>query len=151
MARAVIPIEEQLAALATMSSAHLREHWTKVTGKAVPRVSPAMLRLALAYELQAKAHGGLSRATQRTLAQLGTAKTRTSPALPGMRLVREWNGVVHVVTVDDDGVVMWNDRSWRSLSEVARAITGTRWSGPAFYGLKTAVKPRAAANTRAAA
>jgi hypothetical protein len=151
MARAVIPIEEQLAALATMSSAHLREHWSKVTGSVVPRVSPAMLRLALAYELQANAHGGLSRATQRTLAQLAGAKTRTSPALPGMRLVREWNGVVHVVTVGDDGVVRWSDRDWRSLSEVARAITGTRWSGPAFFGLKTAVKPRAAANTRAAA
>ena len=151
MARAVIPIEEQLAGLATISSAQLREHWTKVTGTVVPRVSPAMLRLALAYELQATAHGGLSRTTQRTLTQLGAAKTRTSPALPGMRLVREWNGVVQVVTVADDGTVMWNDRSWRSLSEVARAITGTRWSGPAFFGLKTAIKPRAAANTRAAA
>jgi hypothetical protein len=145
MARAVMPIEEQLAGLTTMSSAHLREHWAKLTGSVVPRVSPAMLRLALAYELQAKAHGGLSRATQRTLAQLACAKTRTSPALPGMRLVREWNGVVHVVTVADDGVVRWSDRDWRSLSEVARAITGTRWSGPAFFGLKTAVKPRAAA------
>jgi hypothetical protein len=145
MARVVIPIDEQLAGLATMSSAQLRERWSKVTGRTVPKVSPAMLRLALAYELQAKAHGGLPRATQRTLAQLSTAKTRTSPALPGMRLVREWNGVVHVVTVGDDGVLRWSEREWGSLSEVARAITGTRWSGPAFFGLKTAVRARAAA------
>jgi hypothetical protein len=53
-----------------------------------------------------------------------------------MRLVREWNGKVHVVTIGEDNVISWNDRHWRSLSEVARAITGTRWSGPAFFGLK---------------
>ena len=53
-----------------------------------------------------------------------------------MRLTREWNGVLHTVTVEEDGRVQWNGRDWRSLSEVARAITGTRWSGPAFFGLK---------------
>jgi hypothetical protein len=53
-----------------------------------------------------------------------------------MRLVREWHGTVHVVTVDEDGSIHWNGRSWRSLSEIARTITGTRWSGPAFFGLK---------------
>jgi hypothetical protein len=145
VARVIVPVEDQLAELATMSSAQLRQHWVRLTGKAVPRVSPAMLRLALGYELQVKAYAGLSRATQRTLAQLAAAKTRTSPALPGMRLVREWNGVVHVVTVGDDGVVRWAERDWRSLSEVAREITGTRWSGPAFFGLKTAVKQKVAA------
>jgi hypothetical protein len=128
-----------------MSSARLREHWTRLTGKVVPKVSPAMLRLALGHELQVRAYGGLSRATQRTLAQLAAARTRTSPALPGMRLVREWNGVVHVVTVGDDGVIRWGDRDWRSLSEVAREITGTRWSGPAFFGLKAPVKTKVAA------
>jgi len=53
-----------------------------------------------------------------------------------MRLVREWHGTVHVVTVDETGALHWNDREWRSLSEIARTITGTRWSGPAFFGLK---------------
>jgi hypothetical protein len=53
-----------------------------------------------------------------------------------MRLVREWSGRVHVVTVGEDQIIRWDDREWRSLSEVARAITGTRWSGPAFFGLK---------------
>jgi hypothetical protein len=56
-----------------------------------------------------------------------------------MRLVREWQGRVHVVTVGEDQVVRWEERPYRSLSEVARAITGTRWSGPAFFGLKKKV------------
>ena len=125
-----------LDALATMSPAHLRERWSKVTGRVVPKVSPDMLRLALGYELQAKALGGLSRPTQQKLDQIAAAKTKTSPALPGMRLVREWNGKLHVVTIGEDKVIRWNEREWSSLSEVARAITGTRWSGPAFFGLK---------------
>ena len=95
-----------------------------------------MLRLALAWEIQAQRLGGLSRETTRTLDQLATAKTRTSAVAPGMRLVREWSGKVHVVTIGDDGVISWDARPWRSLSEVAREITGTRWSGPAFFGLK---------------
>jgi hypothetical protein len=132
----VSKLDEQLAGLATLSSAELREMWQKVTGGPVPRVSPKLLRLALGYELQAKALGGLSRSTQQKLAQLAAAKTRTTAAQAGMRLVREWNGTVHVVNIGEDNVVRWNDREWRSLSEVARAITGTRWSGPAFFGLK---------------
>lgn len=129
-------VEEEVAALATLSPAQLREKWTTVTGAVLPKVSPALLRLALAYELQVKAHGGLSRRAQQRLPQLAAAKTRTSDVQPGMRLVREWNGAIHVVTIDETKVVHWNGREWRSLSEVARAITGTRWSGPAFFGLK---------------
>lgn len=129
-------LDGELARLATLSSAELRETWSRVTGSPVPRVSPNLLRLALGYELQAKALGGLSRKSQQKLAQLAAARTRTTAAQPGMRLVREWNGAVHVVVIDPAGTVRWNDREWRSLSEVARAITGTRWSGPAFFGLK---------------
>ncbi len=129
-------LDSDLAALATMSPAQLREHWAKVTGKVLPRVSPALLRLALGYELQAKTLGGLSRPSQQQLAQLAGAKTRTRNAVPGMRLVREWHGTVHIVTVGEDGAIRWNEREWKSLSEIARSITGTRWSGPAFFGLK---------------
>ena len=53
-----------------------------------------------------------------------------------MRLVREWNGTIHVVIIGEDGVVRWNEREWKSLSEVARVFTGTCWSGPAFFSLK---------------
>ncbi len=132
-------LDEQLAGLATMSSARLRADWAALTGAPVPRVSPALLRLALAHALQEKVHGGLSRRTSQTLDQLAGGKTRTSDARPGMRLVREWNGTLHIVTIGDDGAVRWNERNWRSLSEVAREITGTRWSGPAFFGLKQKV------------
>ena len=129
-------VEQEIARLTALSSADLKDTWRRLTGTTIPRVSPAMLRLALAWEIQARAYGGLSRETQRKLDQLGNAKTRTSPVAPGMRLVREWQGRAHVVTIGEDQVIRWNEREWRSLSEVARAITGTRWSGPAFFGLK---------------
>jgi hypothetical protein len=129
-------LDRDLAGLATLSSTQLRETWGQVTGRIVPKVSPKLLRLALAWEMQAKVHGGLSRLSQQRLDQLAVAKTRTSNVRPGMRLVREWNGVLHVVEVREGKVICWNNQEWRSLSEVARAITGTRWSGPAFFGLK---------------
>lgn len=131
-----IMLDEELAALAAMSSTQLRERWSELTGKPVPRISPALLRLALAYELQAKVHGGLSRKTMQRLDQFQAAKTHTRDLQPGMRLVREWNGTLHVVNIEEDGSIVWNERKWNSLSKVARAITGTHWSGPAFFGLK---------------
>ena len=133
----ITSVEDKLAALTTMSSVQLREAWRVLKGTPVPLISPSLLRLALGYELQAQALGGLSRVSQQRLAQLGTAKTVTQAARPGSRLIREWNGVAHIVEVGDDGVIRWNGAVWNSLSEVARAITGTRWSGPAFFGLKT--------------
>jgi hypothetical protein len=129
-------VAADLARLETLSPAELRTRWVAVTGATVPTVSPQLLRSALAWEIQAKAFGGLSRETIRKLDQLARGLTRTTSAKPGMRLVREWQGKVHVVTIGDDSVIRWNERDWGSLSEVARAITGTRWSGPAFFGLK---------------
>ncbi|KQN04971.1 hypothetical protein ASE85_04730 [Sphingobium sp. Leaf26] len=129
-------IDTELAELETLSSRLLRDRWTAMALGPMPRISPAMLRLALAWEIQARALGGHSRATSQMLTQRMAAKTSTTLALPGMRLVREWNGVAHIVTVGEDKIIRWNQREWRSLSEVARAITGTRWSGPAFFGLK---------------
>ena len=128
-------LDADLAALEIMSLVQLRETWSATTDKPLPRISAALLRLAIAWELQAAAHGGLSRKTQQTLSQLAAGKTDTRPAQAGMRLMREWNGKLHVVSIDKDGTVCWNDRRWKSLSAVARAITGTRWSGPAFFGL----------------
>jgi hypothetical protein len=127
---------DEITALDALSTPELRLRWSALTGTPVPRVSPALLRMALAWELQARAHGGLSRETTRTLDQLARGVTRTQPQSAGMRLVREWQGRVHVVTIGEDQVIRWEERSYGSLSEVARAITGTRWSGPAFFGLK---------------
>src|SRR5689334_569551 len=101
-------VEEEVEALATLSPAQLRERWKQVTDAVLPKVSPSLLRLALAYELQAKAYGGLSRRTQQRLAQLVAAKTRTQDVRRGMRLVREWNGAIHVVDVDENSTIRWN-------------------------------------------
>jgi hypothetical protein len=129
-------VNKQLGHLAELTSAQLKEQWRRLTGTPVPRISPKLMRLALAWEIQARAYGGLSRATRRALAEFDRGKTRTLTPQPGTRLVREWQGRVHLVTIGEDNVIRWGNREWRSLSEVARAITGTRWSGPAFFGLK---------------
>ncbi|AKM11538.1 hypothetical protein AB433_04590 [Croceicoccus naphthovorans] len=138
-------LARDLAALADLNLDDLRRRWRTVTDAPVPRVSASLLRYAIAYELQAAAHGGLPRRVSQKLDQLAGGMTTTRDTAPGMRLMREWNGTLHVVTVDDDGVVHWNDRTWSSLSSVARAITGTRWSGPAFFGLKQRQQQRRAA------
>ncbi|MEH3036222.1 MAG: DUF2924 domain-containing protein [Sphingomonas adhaesiva] len=135
----MIEVADELARLATLSPAELRETWVKLCGDPVPNVSPKLLRLALGWEVQARRLGGLSRETVRTLDQLARGATKTAPASAGMRLVREWQGRLHVVTVGEDRIIRWDEREWKSLSEVARAITGTRWSGPAFFGLKKKV------------
>ncbi|WP_417818936.1 DUF2924 domain-containing protein [Tritonibacter scottomollicae] len=129
-------LEDQLAELDILAKGDLKDRWTKLTGRPVPQVSTKLLRLALAYELQAKALGGLPRKTRQRLDQVAAAKTETKDVRPGMRLAREFGGKVHVVTIGESGEIRWNEREWRSLSEVARAITGTRWSGPAFFGLR---------------
>lgn len=133
-------LDAELAALEVMPLAQLRSKWSDVTRRPVPKVSAALLRLAIAWELQAAAYGGLSRQTRQTLDQLAGGRTQTRPVSAGMRLMREWDGKLHVVSVDEVGTIHWNERQWNSLSAVARAITGTRWSGPAFFGLKQARK-----------
>lgn len=129
-------LEQLRARLEGLGSPELRRAWGEVTGRLAPRVNPKLLRLALAFEIQARLHGGLGRRAQQSLDQVAGGKTRTRSARAGMRLVREWNGTLHVVTIDEEQGIHWNGRAWKSLSEVARAITGTRWSGPAFFGLK---------------
>ena len=129
-------LDNQLAELEEMDKANLKDRWAKLTGRPVPKVSSAMLRLAIGYELQVRALGGLSRKAKQQLGQHGSGKASTRDIRPGMRLAREYGGKVHVVVIGDDSEIVWNDRRWNSLSEVARAITGTRWSGPAFFGLR---------------
>jgi hypothetical protein len=131
----------ELAALAEMDLEALRHLWQRRLKSQPPKVSAGLLRLALSYTLQEKALGGLSRASQKQLDALsGQETSKRVPRLrqprPGMRLVRVWNDVAHVVTITEDGQIEWQGRHWHSLSEVARAITGTRWSGPRFFGLR---------------
>lgn len=132
----------ELNILATMDLVALRSRWCKRFGYDPPKVSAGLLRLALAYDVQKAVLGGLTTGSDKLLHSyaaahvIGTKVVRLRTARPGMRLVRTWNGATHVVTVNDAGVIEWNGRSWRSLSEVARAITGTQWSGPKFFGLR---------------
>lgn len=97
-----------------------------------------MLRQAVAYELQVRRWGGLSSGVTRLLSKAvhdqHPSRVRRPPDLqPGFRLLREWNGREHVVDVTKAGFE-WEGRRYRSLSAVARAITGARWSGPRFFG-----------------
>ncbi|MEO9462340.1 MAG: DUF2924 domain-containing protein [Marinomonas sp.] len=129
-------LQSQLNELEQLQKDKLCDQWVKLTGHPLPLISVNLLRLALAYEIQAQELGGLSRKTRQRLAQHKASISITSDVRPGMRLAREFGGKVHVVTIGDEGQILWNNREWRSLSEVAHAITGTRWSGPAFFGLR---------------
>lgn len=129
-------VTEEVRALAELDGPRLRQCWQDLVGGSAPSVSPKLLRLALAYRIQANAYGDLSADAKRRLAQVAGGKSVSQTASAGMRLVREWQGTTHVVTIDESGTIRWNDREWKSLSAVARAITGGHWSGPAFFGLR---------------
>lgn len=111
--------------------------WQQMFEQPAPKMlSQPFLRRFLAFELQSRRHGGLPRQVTAALEKDQKHAPRPqSPALkPGGRLLREWNGVTHVVDVAEDGFV-WKDRRYRSLSAIAREITGAHWSGPRFFGL----------------
>jgi len=145
-------VAAELLALETMDYATLCATWRRLYRVAPPkRVSRDLLKLGVAWKLQERTHGGLGATTKRRLNDLvhslehdgDVARQRTEHLKPGTKLVREWHGKVHTVVVQDEGFA-WNGRSWRSLSMIARAITGARWSGPRFFGIRDARKPRAA-------
>jgi hypothetical protein len=126
-----------LAAIETMDRAALIAAWDAVFGTPIPkRLSSPFLRRFLAFEMQAREYGGLPKgfAGKLTRAVRDDRGTSSPPLKPGGRLIREWNGVTHVVDVIDRGFV-WNGQRYASLSPIARAITGARWSGPRFFGL----------------
>jgi hypothetical protein len=127
--------------------ANLRQLWQELYRSEPPvRMSRELLMQAIAYRLQERSFGGLSRAARLKLAgktgasrsasvpKRSRAKTRRT-VKAGTRFLREWQGRTHEVTVSGDGRFLYAGASYRSLSEIARQITGTRWSGPAFFGL----------------
>jgi Protein of unknown function (DUF2924) len=128
-----------LAKLPDLDHAALKKGWSELHETEVPRgMSRHLLRHAIAYRLQEKILGGLRPATRRYLKQMMLDdKEAIRPGRvvrPGTRLLREWHGVTYEVIVLDQGV-MFQGRRHRSLSQVAREITGVKWSGPAFFGL----------------
>ncbi len=133
-----------LERLCTLKPEELAERWRSLFDSDPPaRFRRPLLIQALGYRLQQKASSGLKPATRRLLANVaGDAGSGLSVVMPPRRsvkagavLIREWHGAKHQVTVLKDGF-MFGGKRFRSLSRIAREITGTRWSGPLFFGLK---------------
>jgi hypothetical protein len=140
---------DQIAELSKLSAKAMKDRWRILFGDhPVPRVGRSLMIMAMAYRLQEKVYGGLKPSAERMLGRIIDEQsnrqllTATRPLGTGTVLIREWRGVRHRVTVDEQGVV-YRDHCYRSLSEVARAITGTRWSGPRFFGLGRRAKESA--------
>ena len=127
-------VEAEVARLAGLPLGGLREAWPARFGPVPKLRSPELLALMLSWRLQAEALGGLDAETRKLLKR--PPPKRAGPQLPpGARLVREWEGERHEVEVLDEGVSYRGD-TYTSLSEVARTITGVRWNGPRFFGLR---------------
>ena len=123
--------------VAVLDLAGLRAAWPARFGPPPRLKSPDLVRLALAWRLQAEAYGGVDAETRKLLAE-GVVKPRGPVVQAGLRLVREWKGERHEAEVVEGGVLYRGERH-ASLSEVARAITGVRWNGPRFFGLRGSV------------
>lgn len=141
-------VTERLHALEVSA---LRTEWNRLYRSPPPaRASRSLLELGVAWKIQEIAYGGLSRTTMRRLAgAAGPTDATGAPSAPktialkpGARLVREWQGETHDVLVVEGGYE-WRGQRWTSLSMIAREITGTRWSGPRFFGLEKSTRKRA--------
>lgn len=140
MARQSKRLEADLASVSAMSVAQLQERWLANGSGAPPAVPASLLRRLLAQRLQERRLGVLPAMVVRELKRTASkqpplAPFITRPALAnGTRLIREWNGQTIAVEVVEGGFVQ-NGRTYRSLSEIAREVTGAHWSGPRFFGL----------------
>jgi Protein of unknown function (DUF2924) len=142
-------ITEQLEALSSSTPARLRAEWRRVFRKDAPPHSPDLMIRAIAWRLQSRTHGDLPSLARQRLVRLADQLVRrdgagliTAPPLaPGTRLVRKWNERTIEVIVLESGY-LFDDRHFTSLSQIARHVTGTQWSGPRFFGLKKSRKLR---------
>jgi hypothetical protein len=138
-------VTDRLARLETLDLSAIRQEWRRLHRAEPPRLSRDLMMRALAYRIQESAFGGLSKATSRRLAALaaefeseGRIAIPAQPRIkPGARLVREWHGRTHAVVVTEDGFE-FGGKLYRSLTGIAREITGAAWSGPRFFGLARA-------------
>lgn len=124
-------IEDQLTALMALPEVALGDEWRRIYGTAPPKLSAALLRRGIAYRLQEKAYGKMPSSIARALTKGAKAAAEITP---GTRFVREWNGRTIDVLATEDGM-LWQGKTWRSLSAIAREVTGTAWSGPRFFGV----------------
>ncbi len=138
----------EIESLGRLSPEELDQRWRRLFESERPnRMCGSLLRQGLAYRLQEKVLGGLKASTRRLLQQIATNGTTRSPAVErpiarlktGTVLSREWHGTTHRITALGEGFLFGSKR-YHSLSEIARTITGSRWSGPLFFGLKSSAK-----------
>jgi hypothetical protein len=135
-------IERELDRIHSLALEKLRGEWRRLYCSEPPKISRDLLVLALGYRLQEIEHGGLGKSTRRKLQTVAKALRKTGrvgpmPTLsmkPGARLVREWRGRTHTITVTEDGFE-YAGTTYPSLTKIAREITRAHWSGPRFFGL----------------
>jgi hypothetical protein len=138
-------IVARLAALKTTPTPDLKAMWRQLFETEPPQYNRRFLESRLAYRIQELAYGGLKPATVKRLQAIAEELDGGDPVrrrrlakdrpVAGTRLIREWQGIEHCVTVRDEGYE-YQGRPYQSLSAIARAITGTRWNGPLFFGLR---------------
>ena len=141
-------LAQELKDLETRGDDELKDRWLSFYGtKPPPKIHRSLLIAAVAHRMQENALGALKSSVRRHLMQAAnhTATSRPSPGHLSLRpragtvLVRDWGGVTHQAKVLEDGI-LFRGKRYKSLSEIARVITGSRWSGPLFFGLKSAAK-----------
>jgi hypothetical protein len=143
-------VEAELAELPKQSIDHLRQRWRELFKREPPTAfGPDLLRRSIAYRIQENAYGGMDATTKRQLNALIAQHVKTPGQIVvprriklGAILVRQWKGESHRVAVLENGFA-YAGKTHESLSEIARLITGTRWNGPRFFGLRTEKKPQA--------
>lgn len=127
-------VKEEVQALEGLDLEGLRAVWGRRYGRVPKLRSPELLRLALAWRMQAEVFGGLGPATRRRL-RTGAAAGRADNVPTGVIISKEWHGQIHEVARNEHGYE-WNNQAFRSLSAVATAITGVKRNGPSFFGLR---------------
>jgi hypothetical protein len=134
--------EHKLASLTSMPPAQLRAMWRDVWSRPAPDIGPDLLRRGIAWKLQARVHGDIPAHARREVSAVATRLRRGDPVAqprpslrPGSRLVRDWQGRTHQVVVLEHGYE-YESRHFRSLTQIARAITGTHQSGLLFFGIR---------------
>lgn len=135
MSRDEKAVASEVERVGALDLAGLRQLWAKRYGKPPTLRSVSLLRLFLAWRIQAEAFGGLDRATRRQLQRKTNGEAEGLHLGIGARLTRTWQGRQIEVIVEAEGF-RWDGRMFRSLSAVATAITGSRWNGPRFFGLR---------------
>jgi len=129
-------IEDEVEALGRLDLDQLRSAWRARYGPPPKMRSTELLKLMLAWRMQADAAGGLGSDVRKDLRRPVSERARPVPS-GGTRLTREWQGMRHEVTALEEGGFLYAGERYQSLSQVARLITGARWNGPRFFGLRT--------------